>query len=140
MRFWDASAVVPLCLREPATTRLRGIAAADPGIVAWWGTALECWSAFARLRRDGVLSRQGEERARNVLARLTNEWTEIEPSRDVRDHAGRILLLHSLRAADSLQLAAALVWAGGRAGGQEFVCLDDRLREAAATEGFALLP
>ncbi|MBA2251932.1 MAG: hypothetical protein H0W13_04380, partial [Nitrospirales bacterium] len=50
------------------------------------------------------------------------------------------VLLHPLRAADSLQLAAALVWANRQAVGHHFVCLDQRLREAAHREGFVLLP
>jgi hypothetical protein len=87
-----------------------------------------------------VLSPSGEERARGVVRRLTEEWVEIEPSPAVRENAGRVLLLHPLRAADALQLAAALVWAGGRPAGHELVCLDERLREAAAREGFAILP
>jgi hypothetical protein len=39
-----------------------------------------------------------------------------------------------------LALAAALVWAGGRPARHGLVCLDERLREAAAREGFAILP
>jgi len=140
MKFWDASAIVPLCLREPATPRLRRIAEDDGALVAWWGTPVECYSAFARLRRDGILSPSNEERARGVLSRLTEEWTEIEPSREVRESAGRVLLLHPLRAADSLQLAAALLWARSRAAGHDFVCLDERLREAASREGFVVFP
>ena len=50
------------------------------------------------------------------------------------------LLLHPLRAADAMQLAAAIVWANGQATGHEFVCLDHRLREAAQREGFTVLP
>lgn len=35
---------------------------------------------------------------------------------------------------------AALVWADEAPTGQAFVCLDDRLREAAQAEGFSVLP
>jgi hypothetical protein len=45
-----------------------------------------------------------------------------------------------LRAADSLQLAAALLWTRGRPAGHDLVCLDERLREVAVSEGFAVLP
>jgi hypothetical protein len=38
------------------------------------------------------------------------------------------------------QLAAALVWCEEQSAGEVFVCLDDRLREAARREGFSLLP
>jgi hypothetical protein len=47
---------------------------------------------------------------------------------------------HPLRAADALQLAAALVWCDEAPQGTAFVCLDDRLRDAARREGFAVLP
>lgn len=140
MMFWDASAVIPLCLREPNTTAMKRILSRNPSIVAWWGTPPECWSAFARLRREGVLTAAAEGRVRQLLSRLSSEWTEVLPGNRVRDRAGRLLLRHPLRAADSLQLAAALVWADGNPGDQDFVCLDRRLRDAAVQEGFRLLP
>lgn len=140
MKFWDASAIVPLCLREPTSPRVRRVAERDGALVVWWGTPIECYSAFARLRRDGLLSRAGEDQARHVLRQLTGEWTEVEPSREVRENAGRVLLLHPLRAADSLQLAAALLWTQRQPAGHDMVCLDERLREAATREGFTVLP
>lgn len=59
---------------------------------------------------------------------------------EVRNQAIRLLGLHPLRAADALQLAAALVWADRRPRGHPFVCLDAGLREAAHAEGFSVLP
>lgn len=67
-------------------------------------------------------------------------WTEVEPSEAVREQAARVLRLHPLRAADSLQLAAAMVWCQGDPSHGEFVCLDHRLRDAARREGFVILP
>ncbi len=81
-----------------------------------------------------------EEHARAILARLATAWTEIVPSQAVRDHAAHTLQWHPLRAADGLQLAAALVWVQGQPIGQPFVCLDHRLRAAAQREGFLLIP
>ncbi|GAB4232078.1 MAG: hypothetical protein OHK0028_07300 [Deltaproteobacteria bacterium] len=140
MKFWDASAVIPLLLREPNSVAIRKILARDPGLVAWWGTPLECFSAFARLRRDGVLASGEERRLRALMDRLAGDWTEVLPGNGVREHAGRLLLRHPLRAADSLQLAAAMVWADGNPGERGFVCLDHRLREAALREGFRVVP
>jgi predicted nucleic acid-binding protein len=139
MRFWDSSAIVPLCLDEPQSDRLKRLAEEDAALVVWWTGLVECYSAFARLRREGVLSRTEEDQARLVAAQLQAQWTEIEPSNKVRAQAERVLLLHPLRAADSLQLAAALVWAAGHPTGHEFVCLDQRLCEAAGREGFRVL-
>ena len=140
MIFWDASAIVPLCLREPATVMVKSILSRDPSVAAWWGTPVECRSAFARLRREGVFTAAAERKVVSLLDRLAAEWTEILPGNRVRDHAGRLLLRHPLRAADSLQLAAALLWADGNPGEREFVCLDRRLREAALQEGFRVVP
>lgn len=77
---------------------------------------------------------------RQILRTLHETWTEVEPANAVREQAGRILRLHPLRAADALQLAAALVWCQGDPLQQEFVCLDQRLRVAARREGFTVLP
>lgn len=111
MRFWDSSAVVPLCVEEPRTPPVCQLLEADPGMVVWWGSAVECWSALARLRRDGQLSLPEDEEARAILDALARAWVEILPTDDVRTLAGRILRVHSLRAAAAFQLAAALTWA-----------------------------
>lgn len=140
MRFWDASAIAPLCVNEPLTLRVRALIDEDAALVAWWGTPIECCSAFARLRRGAVLTRNDEEQAKQVLLRLASDWTEVEPGNQVRDYAIRALLLHPLRAPDSLQLAAALLWTRGQPQSHHFVCLDERLRDAAQREGFTVLP
>ena len=45
-----------------------------------------------------------------------------------------------LRAADAFQLAAALLWSRGETHDHEFLSFDEHLRDAAAREGFAILP
>jgi len=140
MIFWDASAIIPLCIEEPHSKAANGIIDDDSAIAAWWGSPVECFSAFARLRREGVLTPKEEDQVRRLLTTLAETWTEIKPSHDIRDMAARILLLHPLSTADSLQLAAALVWAGKNPKGQRFACLDRRLREAARKEGFIAAP
>jgi predicted nucleic acid-binding protein len=138
MRFWDASALVPLCVEEASTAVVREIATTDPQMIVWWASPVECWAAFARLRREGVTDFSGEEAARVLLAAYQRSWTEILPGEEVRVQAGRLLRLHPLRAHDALQLAAALAWAGTR-GGQAII-LDHQLKEAARLEGLTVLP
>ncbi len=104
---------------------------------------MKFWDASAivpRRGRDDVLTRAHEEQARQVVGRLADDWIEIQPSHQVRDAAARALILHPLTAADALQLAAGLLWADGRPAHHDFVCLDQRLREAAQREGFRVLP
>ena len=140
MRFWDTSAIIPLCIEEQETRSAQDIAKKDGMIVVWWGSIVECYSAFGRLRREGFLKPQEESQALAVLSQLARVWTEIEPSDEIRDITRRLFQNYPLRAADSLPLAAAIVWAGKTPRGQEFVCLDSRLRDAAQREGFTVLP
>ena len=48
MRFWDTSAIVPVCVAEPASAKVRRLVEEDPSIVVWWATRVECLSALAR--------------------------------------------------------------------------------------------
>lgn len=138
MKFWDASALVPLCIMEANSAVVKAILSEDPHIAAWWGSPVECWSAFARLRREGVTDLSGEEAARALLSAYQRAWNGILPGEEVRQQAGRLLRLHPLRAPAALQLAAAITWAGGAGG--VMVLFDHRLREAARLEGLAVLP
>ncbi len=140
MRFWDSSAIIPLCLKEQMSEPVRRLIKADEDIVVWWATKIECLSALARRRREGVLSSDAEMKARTILSTLTAEWSEVQPSELVRQRAERLLSIHPLRSADSFQLAAALIWAQENPQGLEMVCLDQNLGEAAHKEGFAILP
>jgi len=140
MRFWDTSGLLPLCLKEPQTDRVQKLIGEDGDLVVWWGTLIEGYSAFARLRREEVFTGEEEFQSRQLLTRLSSQWTEVRPSNLVREQAARVLLLHPLRAADAMQLAAALVWAGSQTASLNFVCLDLRLREAASREGFQVIP
>jgi predicted nucleic acid-binding protein len=140
MKFWDSSAIIPLCLEEPSSKQVKGLAKKDEDLIVWWGTGVECISAMARRRREGGLTRQAERGAGVALSALATEWSEVQPTDSVRNRAVRLLMVHALRAADALQLAAALVWIEEDTSGAEFVCLDQNLRAAAQLEGFVVLP
>ncbi len=140
MNFWDTSAIVPLCVQEPASALVRDALIEDEGIVVWWGTRTECISALLRQVREGGLTPRDERNARHVLHTLTQSWIEMQPSGTLRSTAERLLVEHPLRAADALQFAAALMWCQGATTGQGFVTFDRRLREAGYQEGFTVLP
>jgi predicted nucleic acid-binding protein len=112
----------------------------DARFVIWWGTRVECENSLARVDRDGRLRGERRRAARSFLDALYASAHEIEPSEGVRAGALRLVGLHTLRAADAFQLAAALVWTKERTSGVSFVCLDTRLREAALRERFKVLP
>jgi uncharacterized protein len=139
MRFWDASAIVPLLIAEPTTQAVQAIAAQDPAMLVWWATEVECASALARLERDAALEPSAVTTAFDRLKQLAGGWHEIDPSDTVREAAVRFLRVHPLRTADALQLAAAFVAAERRPSSLEVVTLDDRLAAAARKEGFVLV-
>jgi predicted nucleic acid-binding protein len=139
MKFWDASAIVPLLVAEERRDELLAELDRDSRMFVWWGTPVECVSAVSRREREGALSLAEATTALERLRALSDSWYEVLPSDVVRSTAQRLLRVHPLRAADSLQLAAALVASEGDPARLPFVCLDDRLTEAAQREGFGLV-
>jgi len=138
VKFWDSSAIVPLLVTEPVTRRVQALARRDPDMLVWWASEVECVSALARLERAGALDAKAVALALERLRGLADGWHEIEASEIVRESAIRFLLVHPLRAADALQLAAGFIAAERRPASLEFVTLDERLAEAARKEGFVL--
>lgn len=139
MKFWDASAIVPLVMTEPATGAMQTLARKDPVMLVWWGTEVECASAIARLERDGALDESAVTEAFDRLKQLAGGWHEVDPGDGVREAAVRFLRVHPLRGADALQLAAAFIAAERRPSSLEMVTLDDRLAGAARKEGFVVI-
>lgn len=138
MNFWDSSAIVAL-LHSEATTALRlRQAKQGDGMLVWWGSVVECVSAIRRQVRESQLSEPNAAIALENLRVLEAIWIEIEPTQQVRSQAERLLRLHPLRAADALQLAAAIIVADYEPGGMSFLTSDHRLAEAAAKEGFKI--
>jgi uncharacterized protein len=136
MTFWDSSALAALLLAEETSSLREEQYRSDPAVLIWFATPAEIESALTRRRRDGSLAREEENHARRRLFHLSESWMEVEPRRQVRDRAIRLLRVHPLRAADALQLAAALVCSRERPETMAFLTGDQRLRSAAEAEGF----
>ena len=138
--FWDSSALVAALLEEPRSRQLIDAFDADPVPVIWWGTPLECHAAVVRAVREKRLSREEATEAAERLREARAQVREVAPLEAVRTRAMRLVSAHPLRTADSLQLAASLIWCEEQPASETFVCLDQRLRDAARREGFTLLP
>ena len=138
MRFWDSSALVPLVVAQATSSVTDAWLAADPVPVVWTLTPVEISSAIQRLLRDGMIAEgvaEEAERRAGDLVRACHVVIDVEMA---KSQAQRLLRLHALRAADALQLAAALEWCGSRASGRILHTLDTRLAAAARREGFAV--
>jgi uncharacterized protein len=135
--FWDASALLPLCVPAQNSAHQRRLLRQYAPVV-WWGTPVEVLSALARLRKQELLTEAQRHAAQQRLETLKAVWREIQPSNRVRDLAETLLDRHELRAGDALQLAAAMVWCNERPKNRALFCRDFRLRTAARREGFTL--
>jgi predicted nucleic acid-binding protein len=136
--FWDASALVPLCIQEAGSRRAQSYLRRFAPVV-WWGSLVEVHSAICRLHRDQEITDLDKQGATARLRLLSRGWREILPADQVRELATQSLNKYSLRAADSLQLASSLIWCEQRPSRRSFICGDHRLAEAAASAGFSVL-
>jgi hypothetical protein len=139
VKYWDASAIVPLLVEEPATSAIQAAYGEDSTIITAWTTAIECGSAVARAEREGALTLDQTTVAFARLDDLVSTWLEVEPGTDLRAVARRLLRSHPLRAADAIQLASATVATGHRTTSLAVVTLDTRLGAVAMKEGFPVL-
>ncbi len=140
MRFWDSSALLPLFVEQPTTRALRSWTEDDTDLALWVLSDVELRSGLARLVREGALELESAQEVALQAEGLFERSLVIDSVAVVAARAKRLLMLHTLRAADALQLAAALVACGDDPNGFEFVCLDARLAEAARREGFRVRP
>ena len=140
MGYRDASALVPLVVREPNSELVRAPLSEDDRIATWAWTRTESTSAIERRTREGSLSRL---QRREILGRfnaLAGHWDKVTDVLAVRSRANALLARHPLRAADAGQLAAALLVQEQLAGTLTYVCLDQRLSAAAERESLRVIP
>lgn len=135
--YWDSSALIPLVLREPTSQQYRGIAGAVE-ISTWWGSYVECVSAIVRHSRSGTTAPAQIAESYRMLEALSHQWSEVDANDQLRRAAVRAAREHDLRAADALQLGAAIVASNFDPSSTRFIAEDRQLRRAAEAEGFVV--
>lgn len=136
--FWDSSALVPLCVAEERSPQAE-LWFGQFQIVIWWATPVEMNGALCRVKRDGFISGTEYNKAKTRLSAIESVSLVVLPSPALQLQARSLLERFQLRAADSLQLAAALAWCDTSPKGNVFLSFDQRLRGAAETLGFMAL-
>ncbi len=136
MRFWDTSALVPLLINEQGSKAARQWLQEDDDLVLWTLTPTELCSAIWRRARAGRLTEEQARELEQRVAALSEQASLIGDVDGVKRVAARLLRVHPLRAADALQLAAALAWAEGDPRARVLHTLDVQLAAAARREGF----
>lgn len=139
MRILDSSAIVPLLVEEPGACRR--LLRQDSVQVVWCLSRVEIVSALWRQVADGALGSASAAVAERRMERLAERWAEVDAVVPVRETEERLLRVHRLRAADALQVAAALVAVDHRPRRRAFVSFDELLLQVASAEGFdAVVP
>lgn len=139
MRFWDTSALVALLVAERQTARVERWLREDAGVVVWTLTRVELLSALARRRRLEPAAARRLQGARRELLAAWERWSEVTATDLVRRHAERLVETHPLKAADALQIGAAIVAAEDDPTDLDFVTFDRQQAVAAEREGFRVL-
>jgi uncharacterized protein len=140
MRFWDSSALVAVAMEEKATRSVRALSREDPELVVWILSEVEIASALWRRRRENELTEVVRREAQRQMDLALSNAVTVADVPAVARRARRLLAAHMLRAADAMQLAAALLACEDEPIRLQFVTLDDRLAEAATREGFTVVP
>lgn len=103
-------------------------------------TVLESHSAIRRREREGTIS---EERATSIIEQINQDKINRFVTQDISSatisEAARLIDDHPLRSLDALQLAGSLVLRQERLIEPIFVCADNRLLEAASSEGMTII-
>src|SRR2546427_826568 len=92
-----------------------------------------------RLGREEPRSAPHLLAARREILSAWERWSEVTAVEIVRRYAERVVETHPIRAADALQIGAALVAAEDNPASIAFVSLDRNLAEAAEREGFHVI-
>jgi len=135
--YWDSSALVPLCVSQPQTVAAQ-ILYSKYKIVTWWATQVEIVSGLTRLTRTGGMTQEQFLLSRPFVQNLVSGWLAVHESASIAPSACRLLELHPLRAADALQLAAALEACEHNPLGFALITADQRLADAARQTGFSI--
>jgi predicted nucleic acid-binding protein len=107
-------------------------------IVTWWATHVEIVSGLTRLTRMGGMTQHQFLLSQPFVRNLVSGWLSIHESAGIAANACRLLELHPQRAADALQLAAALEACEHKPHGFALITADQRLADAARQTGFSV--
>src|SRR5262245_22723120 len=108
--FWDTSSIVPIIVHQPSSKRAKELLRKHSKLVLAWITPIVVHSSLSRLAREGVLDEKHYAIAADRFTQIEKNRIEVFPSETLRVLCIEVLKNHDLRAADSLQLASALIW------------------------------
>jgi predicted nucleic acid-binding protein len=134
--FWDTSAILPLCCSQIFTVQSKKFHRKFPKTVIWWGTSVEINSGLARLKRNNLLDDKEVVKSRKLWEKFCISSRIVLPIEKIVHIAEDLPERYELRAMDSFQMAAALVWCQEKPRNRPFVTADSKLSQVAEKAGF----
>ena len=138
MLFLDASALAKRYVEEAETKPVVETMAGRPIAISRLSVT-EVASAICRRCREGDLPVEQREAALRRLDSERSAFHVVEFTEDVSTRAAALLRRHSLRAADSVQLASCLLLADELGTPARLMAFDEQLLSAARKEGVECL-
>ena len=133
--YLDTSDLVKLYVQEKNSEKTRGLVKSCEVITTSIISYVEARAAFARkLREEGIK----DKTYRQIIADLDSDWENyfvLNLSEDIAKSAGNLSEKYGLRAYDALHLASALFLKKSSSLTLVFSCSDNRLKNAAQSEG-----
>ncbi|MBI2965029.1 MAG: type II toxin-antitoxin system VapC family toxin [Chloroflexi bacterium] len=137
MRYFDASALVKRCVREPGSQSIRQLMDSGPRATSRL-SEVEVVSGIARLVRSGALSTPERDHAIATLDGTLPAMLVVELTSNITLRARALLERHRIRAGDAIQLASCLDLQDRLGQPVTMVSFDTRLTDSAAAEGLSL--
>jgi uncharacterized protein len=136
--YLDSSALVKLFVKEDSSGVLNLALSAAAEVILADLTFTELTSALSRRTREGYLTVAASHAIYLKADKLVTSFRRVELTPPIHRRAERLLVTSTkipLRALDALQIATAL-----DAGAATMVSFDERLREAAKSQGLFVAP
>jgi predicted nucleic acid-binding protein len=135
----DASAVLAWLLEEPRGEETAAILDAASAVVSSELTLVECDRALLRRSGEAAITEAGRAQLSARVAAAATEWTLLALSAPILLRARLPFAGLPVRTLDAIHLASALE---GRSAvpGLAILSLDDRMRRAARSLGFGVVP
>lgn len=137
--YFDASALGKRYVEEPESSGVRSLLE-ECLVCTSRLSEVEVASALVRRTKEGSLSLAERDRALSALSDDMRSIYVVEFFPEIAKAARGLLLRHTLRASDAVQLASAAHLRETAVDGVLFVAFDRRLNEAALGEGLTLPP
>ena len=138
--YCDTSALIKLLIVEPRYDQMQAVCSRAEAIAVCRITWAEAIAGLARRQKEDPASGDDLEQARQHLNQAWQSFTIVEVSQKLVETAGRFADGFSLRAYESVQLAAAHELQATTDEPVIFACFDRRLNQAAQLLQLAVLP